>query len=322
VRRVTLADAGGGAGIWTVRVEEARSDSDASVEVPESVSIPGELSVTVRAAAESRPGDRSGWIVLAQNGAERRIPFWFRVTRPELQDVPAVWLAKLGTHKASNGGRPSRVNGYRYPDEPYALIAGPERVFRLRVAAGLANLGVAVVDRDPGVVVDPRIVRGSDENRLAGPVALPVVTNPYLATVDQPRPIAGLLFPQPGLYSIVFDSPDRSSAGRFAFRVWVDDTTPPRVDPFRRSGRILTTHVGDAGAGIDPASIRVTLDGRAVRTLRYDSRKGTVRIDLEQFAPGRHRLVLVVADRQAAKNTENVPRPDPNTATRTLTLGF
>jgi subtilisin family serine protease len=319
-RTLALADLGGGAGVWDVQVALARSPRGASVDVPASVTVPGELVVTVRAPRGTPADEWSGWIVLARAGTVRRVPFWLRVTRPRLPAAPAGRLRRPGTYESSNAGLPALVRDYRYPEDPYELAAGPERVFRIRIPPGAANAGVAVLARSRAVVVEPRIVRGQDENRIAGRTALPYVTNPYRPDVDKAAPIAAVLFPTPGVYSIVFDSPDRAAAGRFSFRFWLNDTTPPRIAPFRLGSRILSARVTDAGAGIDPDAIRVTVAGRLLRAVRYDERTGVVRADLRRIQAGRHRVVLTVSDRQAAKNTENVPRADANTTVRATSV--
>jgi hypothetical protein len=65
----------------------------------------------------------------------------------------------------------------------------------------------------------------------------------------------------------------------------------------------------DAGSGVDPKSIVATLDGRPT-TITWQG--GTIRITAR---PGRHALVLKVADYQETKNMEDVPPILPNTAT-------
>jgi hypothetical protein len=68
----------------------------------------------------------------------------------------------------------------------------------------------------------------------------------------------------------------------------------------------------DAGSGVDPRSLRATVDGdtRQARLLDGD----LIRIAPGRLAPGRHRLVLDVSDYQETRNMENEPRILPNTA--------
>ena len=53
-----------------------------------------------------------------------------------------------------------------------------------------------------------------DENRQAGPTALPLNTNPYLPTFFEPSPVSAVIRPTPGTYHVVFDSTTRAGAGR------------------------------------------------------------------------------------------------------------
>jgi len=314
---VTLADAGGGAGSWTARVEQRWTAAGVGVGVPASVAVPGELAVTVTAAAGAPEGERTGFVVLARGGETRRLPFWFRVTRPRLPDEPSSVLHRTGSYRATTAGGLARVDTYRYPEATSLLagrLAGPERVFRLTLEEPVANIGVAVTGAARGVRVEPRIVRDADENRLTGATSLPYVTNPYLTRFLEPVAGAAALLPSPGSYAIVFDTPDARAAGRFRFRLWIDDVTPPRVRLITRTprrGRLLA-RVADAGAGVDPAGISYRIDGRATRAGRL--RGGVAVLELPaRLRPGRHRLVLTVSDRQEAKNNENVARILPNT---------
>jgi hypothetical protein len=91
--------------------------------------------------------------------------------------------------------------------------------------------------------------------------------------------------------------------------------TPPTLHLRSTTGAIVVSAT-DAGAGVDPASIVATLDGRHVRGA-YSSTKGTIRI---AAAKGTHTLGLRVADYQEAKNNEDVPPILPNTATLRVTV--
>ena len=315
---VALADAGGGAGAWTVRVERQWTAAGVDVAVPSPVTVPGELAVTATAAADAPEGERTGFVVLERAGETRRLPFWLRVTRPRLPDEPSEPLRGTGSYRATTTGGLARVDAYRYPAGAVTLfgrLAGPERVFRLELDRPVANLGVAVTGAASGVRVEPRIVRDADENRLTGATSLPFVANPYLARFLEPVACAAALLPSPGLYAIVFDTPNAGAAGRFRFRLWIDDVTPPRirrVSRIARGGRLLA-RVSDAGAGVDPDGISYRIDGRRAQAGRLSG--GVAVLDLPGgLRPGRHRLVMSVSDRQEAKNNENVPRILPNTS--------
>ena len=145
-----------------------------------------------------------------------------------------------------------------------AVLSGPERVFRVNVPAGVANFGVAIVSASPGVLVQPRIVAGVDENRLTGYAGLPIVLNPYLASFNDAVASAGALLPAAGQYSIVFDSATAEGAGPFSFRFWVNDVTPPTVRlQARKVGRgvPLVIRLADVQSGVDPQTIVARIDG-------------------------------------------------------------
>jgi hypothetical protein len=177
----------------------------------------------------------------------------------------------------------------------------------------VANFGVVITSRAPGVRVEPRVVAGADESRLTGVAALPVNGNPYLETYRQPTLTAGAIRPRAGLYAVVFDSRTVAGAGPFAFRYWLDDVTPPAARLLTRSirrGAPIRIRVSDAGSGVDPANLVATVDG-SYRDASLSA--GVVRIGTSGLAPGRHRLRLQLSDFQETHNDENVARILPNT---------
>jgi subtilase family protein len=317
-RTVRLSDAGGGAGAWTATVAEQTSEPAVAVTVPSSVTVPGSLTVRVSVGARAAERDLTGFVVLTQGANRRRIPYWFRVEAPRLAGERRRALSRPGTYRADARRGASRVVSYRYPDNPSAIglpirLPGPELVYRVRIRRPVANFGVAVVSRAPGVRVAPRVVFAGDENRLLAQTGLPLDGNPYLPRLDEPEPVAGAIRPSPGTYDIVFDTPSRARAGRFTFRFWISDTTPPSVRLLARRVRgSLTLAVSDRGSGIDPALLSVRVDGQARRGT-YDPTRGRVTVPLRGLRPGRHRLVASVSDYQEAKNFENVSRILPNT---------
>jgi subtilisin family serine protease len=292
---VRLTDAGGGAGTWQQGTTP--------------VSVPGTLEVVLRAPAAE--GDVSGAIELRRGNDLRRIPYWFRVEVPRLP-APSARLARPGTYSGSTHGRPSRVQTYRYPDLPGRVLRGPEQVFRFRLLRPVDNFGVAVL----GGPVQPRVVRAGDENRLVGYAGLPVNINPYTDRMNTPQAVAGAERPAAGAYDIVFDSP--RVAGRFTFRFWVNDRTPPTARLLSRTARgAAIVRITDAGAGIDPRSLRATLDGRPAGIALTGN---VARIDLSQADRGSRLLVFSASDYQESKNTENIARVLPNTRVLRTTI--
>ena len=317
-RAVRLADAGGGEGTWQVTVDPAAEPPGVQMIAPSTVAVPGALTLQLHAAAAAGPGEASGYLTLRRGADVRHIPFWGLVAKAALARHTPLLLARPGLRAGTTAGQPAFVTRYRYPEDPRGLgvhveLSGPERVYRARIGSGVANFGVVVTRRSPGVTVEPRVVYGLDENRLAGDAALPVVQNPYLPQLGDPVLVAGALLPSPGTYGVVFDSPRAEGAGRFTFRYWVNDVTPPSVrlrTPTVRRGQQLVLAATDGGSGVYPASLAVSLDGHGVRATYGD---GRVRVSTAGLAPGTHRLRLSLSDYQETRNNENVARILPNT---------
>ena len=302
-RTVTLQDAGGGAGTWTAVV--ALQSGTGAVTVPATVSVPGTFEVTATGAAAA--SEETGFVVLTHGTDVRRIPFWFLTSAPRLAEERKLPLAARGLHRGTTVGAPALVSRYRYPTGGDVSYPGPERVYRFRLPAGVANAGVVV---QSGRVV-PHITFDGSEDRLAGYTGLPLDLNPYRSSYGVHRRIAGVVLPARGLYDAVFDAV--GPAGPFTFRYWVNDVTPPRLRIRSTRGGVVV-RATDAGSGVDPSSISATIDGKRA-PVRYAD--GTIRV---RAAEGRHRLVLTVADHQETKNMEDVRRILPNTATLRATL--
>jgi subtilisin family serine protease len=322
---VTLADAGGGAGAWTAAIELREGAGTTTPSIPASITVPGVLPVAVTAPAGAAQGEVGGLIVLTRNGSRRVVPFWFRVTTPALGRARPTPLPRPGIYRGTNRGKPALASSYRYPDVPLgadvtATLAGPEHVFRVVLARPAENFGVVVIGSARGVRVEPRIVAAGDENRLTGFAALPYNNNPYLEQYGQRVPASGAVKPTAGSYDVVFDSATAAGAGSFRFRFWLNDMTPPTARLAARSvrrGTALRVRVADAGAGIDPRTLSIEVDG-ADRTARL--RGGIVQVPTTGLGRGRHRLRLQLSDYQESRNMENVARILPNT--RVLTATF
>ena len=303
---VRLADAGGGSGSWRGAVVTL-SGRRASL----SATVPGTLSVTLPAGTTER--EEAGWIVLGRGDVERRIPYWFAVARPRLPS-PVRTLRRAGTFTGSTSRRPARVARYRYPDLTGERVEGPEVVYRFVLARPAVNFGVAVT----AGTVEPRILVAPDESRVAGYTALPVNANPYDDRFDEHTQIAGVLQPGARSYYVVFDS-HALRGSRFTFRVWVGDRRRPTVsllDPVARSG-VVRFRVTDAGAGVDPSSARA---GAGDSRLSVRVRGTVASVDVSGLGRGSHTLELSVADRQEAKNNENVAGVLPNTRRVRVTI--
>ncbi len=313
---IALADAGGGAGAWSVAVDVDTAPAGSVITAPSSVIVPGTIVLT--ALAGGADGEAGGVVRLTRNGVTRRIPFWLRVTTPALAAAAVRPLPQPGTYAGDTRGKPALATTYRYPEVPpggpvSASLAGPEQLFRFTISRRVANAGVVITSRANGSRVEPRVIAAGDENRLAGYAALPFNLNPYLIGFGDPTRAAGVLHPADGTYDVVFDSPTPAGAGAFTFRFWVDDVKPPTARLLQSSIPRRTPigiRVADTGSGVDRSSIFVTIDG-VTRASTLSA--GVIRIATAGLARGRHRLRLQVSDYQETRNMENVARILPNT---------
>src|SRR5581483_6268985 len=146
-RSVSLTDAGGGAGTWTVTVALQGAASGVGVAAPPTVAVPGRLDLTATVSESAPEADVTGFVVLTLGSTTRRIPFWLRTERPKLATEPHGRLRTTGTYKGQLRGKPSLVGSYRYPANapPVPSAGGREQVFRFVLARPVANFGVAVL---------------------------------------------------------------------------------------------------------------------------------------------------------------------------------
>ncbi len=326
---IELTDAGDGIGTWQVtQVRAPGGRGRASLRLPATVEVPGELGYELVVPARAAQGDVDGYIELRRGEDVRRIPFFGRVSVAALERQSAIPLRAPGAHVGTTGGKRGFVSRYRYPANPSGIgvptvLTGPEAVYRVRILRRVANFGVVVTRRSRGVQVEPRVVSGQDENRLTGYAGLPFARNPYLDDGYFTRVLAaGALSPAPGVYSVVFDSKTRSGAGRFRFRFWVNDVTPPTLRLRTRSvlrGQDVRVAARDAGSGVAPDYVFAFVDGRRARAT---FRGGVIGVSTRSLAVGTHRLQLQVSDYQETKNTENVARILPNTRILTTTIAI
>ena len=320
-RRVTISDAGGGSGDWLVQVAPQTPSKQIVVTAPSTVFVPGRITLQLAVAANAPEREFSGFLVLRLADQTRRIPYWGRVVVPDLARVPHGTLTTTGTYSGNTRGKRSVVTEYRYPEVPGEILRGPEHAFRVVVRGRVANFGVAIVQKQPSVLVSPRIVVAGDENRLAGYTALPRNFNPYQRIFGIAQLVSAAIRPAPGAYDVVFDSRSAATAGAFRFRFWINDVTPPRVKvlvPAVVDGK-LRIDVSDAGSGIDPKSLVALIDDQDA-PIAYSARTGRVLVTVGKLDRGRHQFSFQVSDFQETKNMENVPRILPNTTEIRRTL--
>ena len=232
-QQVELTDAGGGAGVWAVSLAVQSAHPSVAVSLPPTVTVPGPLPVTV-ATMKAPDMEATGYVVLTRGAEKRRIPYWFRTGAAGLANAKTTPLRRAGTYSSTTKGGTVRITSYSYPESPSGFgfsskLPGPERVFRLVLGRPATNFGVVVTSRADGVRVEPRIVHAGDERRLTGYAALPFNLNPYLRIFGEPVLAAGTILPAAGAYDVIFDSRSAATAGKFAFRFWLNDSTPPAV---------------------------------------------------------------------------------------------
>jgi hypothetical protein len=306
---ITLTDAGGGTTGWTPTVGAQSAVRGAALAVAPSGT--SGAAVTLAVAPDAAEGDGFGFVTFTRGSDVRRVPYWFHVEIPRLATEPHRTLTKPGLYKTNTKAGRRIVSSYRYPELALGApinLGGPEQVFRYVLKKPVANFGVAVVSRQVGVSVAPRLVQAGDENRLVGFTGLPVDINPY-RQYGRMVPSVGAVLAKPGTYDFVFDTPSGQRAGKFAFRFWVNDVTPPRVRALASRPGTIRFALTDAGAGVDPGSIEVTVDGQG----RADPVFRNGILSVAGIARGTHRVTVVVADFQEPKNMEDVGPVLPNT---------
>lgn len=309
--QLQTTDAGGGPAPWSVTVQPQLSPAGSTIAAGSPTVVAGSpIAVTVTLAQTAAEGEATGFVVLTRGTDVRRIPYWFRAESPKLGTEPFRTLTRAGVYNGDTAGKPSLVSSYRYPDNSQGAnfptnLGGPEQVFRFALKTTVANFGVAILSHGKGVTVTPRLVANGDENRLLGDSALPVDENPY-SNYGTAEPVVGAILPTPGVYDVVFDTPTGGHAGPFTFRFWIDDTTPPSVRLLTHTvsrTQPLRLKITDAGAGVDPASIQVSVD-KLVASHRFAD--GTLTIPSSHLRRGAHLLSVSVADYQETKNMEDV----------------
>jgi hypothetical protein len=243
---------------------------------------------------------------------------------PKLGEDPQTPIAKPGVYNGDTAGKASRVSRYRYPELGITAgvptdLSGPEQVFRFDLTRPVANFGAVVLERGKGMRVSPRIVRAGDENRLVGYAGIPAAINPYVG-LPVPYPVVAAILPAPGAYDIVFDTPAGARPGKFIFRFWVDDTTPPTVRLLHGSVRLgapIQVGVTDAGSGVDPRSLSASVDGVP---RRFTFAHGVLALQTGKLQPGSHRIAVQASDYEESKNMEDVGPILPNTRTLRTTV--
>jgi minor extracellular serine protease Vpr len=335
---LAVSDAGGGAGVWSVEVHPQSASPGAALDVPATVTVPSggaaDVAVVARATASAAAGNNAGFVVLRRGGIERRIPYVFAVSRPELARVRAVELAAAQEGSTASGS--SAVEAYQFPAGPFGPFSDPgeeleetgaEKVYSFLLERPVLNLGVAVEPLTVGALPDPFLLGALDEGSVQGFAAAPVNVNPFTPTYLLPTGAAGLAFPRAKRYFVAVDSgrdsfTGESLAGRFLLHAWVDDLFPPFVElETRQLGSrrgLIAVRAFDGDAGVDPLSLTVVYGDVAIGAALYDPFTGLALFPIPPEAPpldpGLNRLLVIASDYQEAKNVVLLSAdPLPNT---------
>jgi len=341
---VRLDDAGGGAGTWQVQLAAQAATAGTSVALPGLISVPpggeAELPVVAQAAAGATAGENYGFVVLRKGVVTRRIPYLFLVSRPALADATVQPLRRTQTGDTRSGT--SRVTQYRYPvapfgnapDQPPMVQDGAEHVYVTSIGRPAVNAGVSILDRSTGARLDPWYLGALDENTVQGVAGTPVDVNNFTYDYLQPVGAAGAAFPRQGQYYVSVDSgrvrfTNKSAAGRYVLRSWIDDVTPPSVGLLTTrvsTGRpTLVFRAGDTQSGVDPQSLAIGYKGMLVAASLYDRDTGLAVFQLPDsvpaLKPGTTRTRMIASDFQEAKNVDTIgPKLMPNTSSSTVSM--
>jgi hypothetical protein len=335
---VSVSDAGGGGGAWSVELQPQVGSPGASVSAPPSVSVAPGGTVTFPVVAQASPdastGDDYGFVVLRQGGASRRIPYAFFVTRPRLAGAQPIALQPTQSGDTRNGVDRARV--YRWPTSPFGLTGligaahpidedGGEQVYFIDVDRRVANVGAVVVEppldinapleRLLSAPIHPWFLGSLDENDVQGYAGTPVNANGAMPDFLFDVGAAGTVIPRPGRYYVSVDSgrdpfTGRSTAGPYVLRSWIDDTKPPRVQlltPKVSAGHpSIALRTSDTQSGVDPLSIALDYSDRLSGAALYDRSSGIAVIPIPreatQLRPGRFAMRLISSDYQESKN--------------------
>ncbi|HXK15484.1 MAG TPA: S8 family serine peptidase [Gaiellaceae bacterium] len=328
---LTVSDASGGAGNWTVSIAPQAQTTGVQIDVPGTVALAsgGDVAVpvVVRAAADAGTGENYGFLVLSGNGVQRRVPYAFIVERPALRNAPYVALKKLQTGDTAVGT--NLVSSYCCPAAPFGpppTYTGPamnedgaEHLYSVDITEPIVNFGVSVLASTPGSLIDPFVLGSKDENDVQGYAGIPTDVNALTFDANIDVGAAGVQFPVLQRFYVAVDSradpfTDKSQKGKYVLNAWIDDLTPPSV-------RVLTTRITagrplivaqavDSGAGVDPLSLVINYSGALVGASDYDPSTGLIVFGIPTAAPkfkaGKTNMILMASDYQEAKNINTV----------------
>ncbi|HEV2713317.1 MAG TPA: S8 family serine peptidase, partial [Gaiellaceae bacterium] len=328
---LTVRDAGGGAGAWTVELRPQTASPGIVIDVPPLVTIgPGSMAsipVTVIGGPSAGAGDNVGYLVLRRGAVTRRVPYAAFAVRPALLSAKVGRLRRVQRGSTRRGR--SLTDVYRFPTSPFGHAPdygvgppmqedGAERLFEIRLRKRVMNFGVAVVTSSAGARIDPFVLGAKDENTVQGHVGTPTNINSITGGYRLPIGAAGAQFALPGRYYVSVDSgrdqfTGRRHAGTWRLRSWTNDLRRPSIRVLTKrisAGRpTIALQVLDRGSGVDPFSLVFGYRRVVVGAAAYDPFTGVAIFPLPQAAPrigvGRLRAAFLASDYQEAKNANS-----------------
>jgi hypothetical protein len=338
---LTLSDAGGGGGTWSVSVAPQVQTSGVQISVPTTITVPSGgfmgVPVTVTAPASAGTGENTGFLVLTMNGTSRRVPYSFLVEKPALANVAATPLQKLQIGDTATGA--NRASVYCCPAEPfgpppdYANGApmnedGGEHLYSINIREPVVNWGVSVIEESSGAVIDPFVLGSKDENDVQGYAGIPTNVNSFMYDANIDEGVAGASWPRVQQFYVSVDSgtdefTHRSEKGKYLLNAWVNDLTPPSIQILTTritAGRpLIAAFAADLQSGVDPLSLVINYNHALIGASAYDPTTGLVLFGIPEAAPpfkvGKTTMVMQASDFQETKNINTVgPSILPNTA--------
>jgi len=326
-----VVDAGDGAGTWTATLQTQSATSGVTLSVPSLITVPpgGEADVGVLAQASSgaTAGDQMGFVVLTKGTVSRRVPYYFEVTRPALEALPATELQGVQTGDTVTGT--NNVTQYRWPSWPFGPPpnygtspgqneTGAERLYTILVSQPTVNVGVSVLDQSPNSIIDPWFLGSKDENDVQGYAGTPVNVNSLMYDYKADVESAATVFPLTKRYYVAVDSGSdpftgQSFPGQYVLRAWVNDLTPPKLTLLTTTvaaGRpTLVVHATDSQSGVDPFSLVIAYNKILLGASAYDPTVGVALFAIPANAPalkGKTKATVSASDFEEAKNVNTI----------------
>jgi minor extracellular serine protease Vpr len=335
-----VQDAGGGTGNWTIALTPQSATTGTDLLVPALVAVgPGgeaDVSVVARASAAAQPGEEMGFITLTRGTVTRRIPYYFMVAKPALENVAPEELKTFVIGDTIKGT--SNVSQYRFPSWPFGPPpsytgaamneSGAEHLYSTLLSVPAINFGVSVYAQSANSIIDPWVLGSRDENDVEGIAGTPVNANSLMYDYRADVEAAAVVFPLTKRYYVSVDSGSdpftgQGYPGQYILRSWIDDLSPPSlrlVTTRIAAGRpMLVAIANDSQSGVDALSIVIAYNKVILGAAAYDPPSGIVLFPIPANAPalkaGKRAAILSASDYQETKNVNTIGQDIlPNTA--------